>query len=184
MTRRRAVRVVIVALVLLAGIVAVAYAASVGAPRATASSADLIAQQRAAERDLERIYGAAVDQLKTTRSLKLAIPDAQAAQIESKYTDQLKALRQSALVAVAQAYGLPQDQQQVYAQQVVAALEAGPLPSATPVMLAPQLYQIVQRMGELAGQLVDAGVKEMTQSLPSSSPTATSRPSASPSPTR
>lgn len=182
MTRAALIRTVVVAIVVLAGAAAVAYAASVGAPRATANSTELAAQQRAAERDFERVYAAGIDQLKTTRSLHLAIPDSQAAQIETKYTDQLKALRQSALVALAQAYGLPQDQQQTYTQQTVAKMDAGPLPSGDPVMLAPRLYQIVQRMGELAGQLVDAGVKEMTQSLPPSpSPSGSARPSPSPS---
>lgn len=184
MTRGRVVRAVVALIVVIAGVVAVAYAAGVGAPRATASSSDLLAQQRAAERDLQRVYDAAIGQLKTTRSLKLAIPDSQAAQIESSYTQQLRALRQSALVAVAQAYGLAQDQQQAYTQQVITKMDAGPLPSATPVMLAPQLYQIVQRMGELAGQLVDAGVKEMTQSTAPPSPSPSRSPSPSPSPSR
>ncbi|MDQ2951666.1 MAG: hypothetical protein M3R54_05330 [Chloroflexota bacterium] len=173
----------VVAVAVLVGVAA--YAASAGAPRTTAGQAELNAQRAGVERAVQRVYAAAIEQLKTTRGLRLAVSDAQAAVIEQKYTDQLIALRQSALQALAEAYAVPADQQAAFVAQTINRLgSASAAPSAEPVMLAPRLYQIVQRMGELAGQLSDAGIKEMTQSTPSASPSATARPSASPSPTR
>ncbi len=65
-----------------------------------------------------------------------------------------------------------------YAQQAAARLDQA-VPSSAPVMLAPRLYAIVERMGQLTSQLSDRGVREMTQTTPTASPA----PSPSPSPT-
>lgn len=178
-------RIGLAALLLLAVIGGVAYAASAGAPRATAGQAELNAQRAGVERAVQRIYLAALEQLKTTRGLRLAITDAEAAAVEQKYTEQLKSLRVSALQALADAYAVAPDQAPAFVAQITARLDtASAVPSADPVMLAPRLYQIVQRMGELAGQLSDAGIREMTKTAPTASPTATARASASPAPTR
>jgi hypothetical protein len=184
----RVVRAVIAAVVLIAAFVGLSLAAAAGAPKLLATNAELDTQRSSTERAIQRIYAAGIDQLKTTRSLKLAITDAQAAAIYTKYSDQLSALRRSALEAVGAANGLAADASTQYAQQAATRLDAA-LPSSPPVMLAPRLYAIVERMGQLTSQLTDQGIREMTQatppsSSPSSSPTPTSspRPSTSPSP--
>ncbi len=188
---RGVLRSIIAAVVLVAVVAGLSVVAQVGAPRVSASSADLTAQRAATERAIERIYAAATDQLKTTRSLHLAITDAQAATIEQRYTDQLKALRLSALQAVANGFGESGDAAAQYAAQAASRLDGGPLASAPAVMLAPSLYAIVQRMGQLAADLQDRGIKEMTQApgasptaRPSPTPTASPSRSPSPSPTR
>ena len=94
-----------------------------------------------------------------------------------------------ALQAIGTAYGQTADQSAQYAAQIEPKLEAaGPTPTGAPVLLAPSLYSIVERMGQLTSQLTDAGIKEMTQSTPSATasptPSATASARPSPSPTR
>ena len=168
----RIVRAVIVAVVLIAAAIGLSFVAAASAPTIRATNAELDTT--------------GIDQLKTTRSLKLAITDAQAAVIQTKYNDQLAALRQSALQAVGAANGLTADASAQYAQQAAARLDAA-LPSSPPVMLAPRLYAIVERMGQLTSQLTDQGIREMTQATPASPSatptlTGTPRPSTTPSP--
>ena len=183
---RRWLRPIIAAIVALFVLIGLSFAANAGAPRAVPSAAELDAQRAGAELAVQRIYVAGIEQLKTTRSLKLAITDAQAAVIQQKYTDQLKQLRRTAFAAVGEAYGQSTDQSAQYAAQAEQRLDAAAAPSAPPVLLAPRLYLIVDRMGQLTSQLSDQGVREMTQAQPGASPppTGTARPSASPSPTR
>lgn len=172
---------IVVALLVLIGL---NFAASAGAPRAAATAAELDAQRSTTERAIQRIYLAGVDQLRTTRALKLAITDAQAAAIEQKYVDQLKQLRRSALAAIGDAFGQSADQSAQYATQAETRLGAAAPASAAPLLLAPRLYAIVERMGQLTTQLSDQGIKEMTQTPPAATPTGTARPSPSPSPSR
>jgi phosphoribosylformylglycinamidine (FGAM) synthase PurS component len=181
---RRVVRPLIGVVVVLVVLIGLNVAANVGAPRATATAAELDAQRATTERAVQRIYLAAVEQLRTTRSLRLAITDAQAATIEQKYVDQLNQLRRSALAAIGEAYGQNADQSAQYATQAETRLGTAVPTSAAPLLLAPRLYAIVERMGQLTSQLGDAGIKEMTQTPPAPTPTVTPRPSASPSPTR
>ena len=184
------VRVALAAVVLIVLLYGLSFLAAAAGPKVHATDGELDAQRSGAERAIERVYAAGIDQLKTTRSLKLAITDAQAAAIQTKYNDQLKALRQSALEAVAAANGLASDASTQYAQQAATRLDNA-LPTTAPVMLAPRLYAIVERMGQLTSQLTDQGIREMTQSTPSSSPSPSPTPSPSvrppspsPSPTR
>lgn len=182
----RALLAVVVAVVVVAGI---AFASSAFAPTSVATAAELDGQRAAAERAIQRISAAGVDQLRTTRGLRLAITDAQAAQIERKYADQLRTLRHDALVAIAVAFGQSADQSAQYATQTESRIETIATASAAPVMLAPRLYAIVEKMGQLAGQVSDQGIREMTQTTPASptaAPSSTPRttPTASPSPTR
>lgn len=175
----------LIALLLVAGGALVARAS---APIAVAGAPELATQRASAERSIDSVYKTGMQQLKTTRGLRLAITDAQAATIEQKYATQLKDLRHSALQALADAFALPADQTPAYIQQAETRLDGQPAQSAPPVMLAPRLYQIVQRMADLGSQLSDAGVREMTSPAPTGSPipspSATARPSASPSPSR
>lgn len=175
-------RWLIFAVVALAAVAGGAAAARAGAPTTVAGAPELATQRASVERSIDKVYKAGIEQLKTTRGLKLAISDAQAALIEQKYASQLKDLRRSALQALADLYALPADQATAYIQQTESRLDTQAAPaSAPPVMLAPRLYQIVQRMADLGSQLSDAGVREMTQAstgAPSPSP---ARPSATPS---
>ncbi len=190
---RRSLRWLVGAVVVIAAIVGLSVASSAFAPTTVASAGELDAQRGAAERAIQRVYAVGIDQLKTTRSLKLAITDAQAGAIEQKYADQLKALRRSALQAIGNAYGQNADQSAQYAAQIEPQLEAEAAASGAPVLLAPRLYAIVERMGQVTGQFTDQGIREMTQttpsappaSSPSAAPSSTPRPagSASPSPT-
>lgn len=180
----RVIRVIVAAVVLLAAIVGVSMAAAAFAPTTVATTAEIDAQRVATERAIQRVYAAGIDQLKTTRSLRLAITDAQAAAVEQKYSDQLKALRRGALEAVGAAYGGSSEQSAQYAAQAEPRLDAAAAASASPVLLAPRLYAIVERMGQLTSQLTEQGIKEMTQSspAPTPSPSSTPRPQPSPSP--
>ena len=179
---RRVLRALIGVGVALVALIGLSLIASAGAPKAIASSIELNAQRGTTERAIQRIYLAGVEQMKTTRGLRLAITDAQAAAIEQKYVDQLNQLRRSALAAIGEAYGQTGDQSLQYAGQAEARLGSAVPASAPPLLLAPRLYTIVERMGQVTSQISDQGVKEMTQASPP--PTGTARPSASPSPTR
>ena len=177
-------RWLIVAVVAIAAVAGGAAAARAGAPATVAGAPELATQRASVERSIDKVYKAGLEQLKTTRGLKLAISDAQAAVIEQKYAAQLKDLRRSALQALADLYALPADQATAYIQQTESRLDTQVAASAPPVMLAPRLYQIVQRMADLGAQLSDAGIREMTQAptgSPTPSATPTARPSASPS---
>ncbi|HYR92624.1 MAG TPA: hypothetical protein VEP48_00330 [Methylomirabilota bacterium] len=177
--------IVVAALVALVGL---SFAARAGAPTTVAASGDLSTQRSAAERSIDRVYKFGLEQLKTTRGLKLAISDAQAAAIERSYATQLKDLRHSALQAIADAYALRADQAAAYIAHTEERLDTSPAASAPPVMLAPRLYQVVQRMADLGSQLTETGIREMTKAptggpSPSPSPSATTRPNPTPSPT-
>jgi hypothetical protein len=178
-------RALLAAALVVGALAGLSLVASAGAPKTVASGAELDAQRAASERAVQRIFAAGLEQLKTTRSLKLAIADAQAATIEQKYTDQLKALRHTALEAVGDAYGQTADASARYATQTEAKLDAAGAAAATdaPVLLAPRLYAIVERMGLLTSQLSDQGIREMTQSTPSPTPTPSASPSLTPRPT-
>jgi len=189
MTQRRAagiridirlIRALVAAVVLVAAWIGLSFVAAAGAPTIKATNTELDTQRASTERAIQRIYAAGVDQFKTTRALHLAITDAQAAAIQTKYNDQLVTLRRGALEAVGAASGLAADASAQYAQQAATRLDAA-LPSSPPVMLAPRLYAIVERMGQLTSQLIDQGIREMTQATPPS-PSPTPRPSVTPSP--
>ena len=179
-------RVLVRAFVVVVAVAAVAGGAALartGAPIAVASSDVLGAHQASTERAVQRIYAAGVDQIRRTRGLKLAISDQLAAQIETRYVGELKTLRQSAVQAIGEAYGLRGDAANQYVQQTVARLDAAPAaaPSPSPVMLAPRLYAIVARMSELTAQLADKGTREMTTTEVPQTPRPSPTPSPSPS---
>jgi hypothetical protein len=187
---RNQLRTGLVAVAALVVLVGLSFAARAGAPTTVAASGDLNAQRSAAERSIDKVYKFGLEQLKTTRALRLAISDAQAAVIEQNYAKQLNDLRHGALQAIADAYALAPDQARSYIAETEQRLDGNPAASAPPVMLAPRLYQIVQKMADFGSQLTDAGIREMTKAptgapspSPSPSPSATTRPSPTPSPT-
>jgi hypothetical protein len=187
----RILALVVVALAVLIGIAAIA---SANAPRAAASAAELQLQQVAAERDVERAYEQAVDQVAKVRALNLAISAAQADLIANKAVADLKTLRHSAFVALGQQHGLSGADADAYAVSLEARFTSAPVakqPSPTPVLLAPRYYSIVSRMSELSSQLSEQATTQLTapasqapQPSPSPSPSGSARPSPTPSPTR
>ena len=147
-------------------------------PRAVATHDEVLAQQASTERAIQRAFGAAVDELHKARGLRLAITDAQAAAIEQRNLDDLKTLRHSALVSVAQIFNVTGPDADRYALATEARLDASPIPdrsAADPVLLAPRLYAIVQHMDDVAAQIGDRGVRDMT-----AAPTGSPRPTGGP----
>ena len=170
------------AFVLLAVLVGLAAVVRANEPTATATTAQLASQQGAAERDIERAYEQASQQVVKVRALNLAIGSAQADQIASKALADLKTLRHNAYVSLAQVVGLVGNDNENYATATEGKFDKTPLaagPSPTPVLLAPRLYTIVSRMSELATQLADQATNALTAPAPSAPPSAT--PAASPS---
>jgi hypothetical protein len=163
------------AVMVAAGILAVAARTGVLAatfdPITVADSRALGIQRTAAERGIQRAHANAVEQLRKTRELRLAITAQQAAAIEAKTLDQLRALRNSAFVSVAEALGQSGEAAARYATETATRLDAsgGAAPSDV-VLLAPRLQAIVARMSDLAVQLADNGTREMTNPDPSPSP--------------
>jgi hypothetical protein len=144
-----------------------------------ANASVLQTQQSAAERDVERAYEQAVNQVRKVRGLNLAITAAQADAIAQKAFSDLTALRHSAFVSLGQVLGLADvgayatGTEQRFDQAAVAAQ-----PSPLPVLLAPRLYAVVARMSELATQLSDQATTNLT------APAATPAPTVAPSPSR
>ena len=179
--RRRQALTLLGALVVLAAATAVVQSGIVAdalSPRRVATPDEVTAQQASAERAIQRAFAAAADQLKKARQLRLPISDAQAAAIEERNTMDLRTLRHNALVSLAQAYGVAGADAERYATLTAQRMDSLPVPDRNanaPVLLAPRLFEIVKRMDEIAAQISDRGVREMTVA-PSPSP----RPSPSP----
>lgn len=175
---RRRLLGLVLAIAALAALVIVAQTGLVAdalSPRTVASADAVRAQQASAERSLQRAYAAAVDQLREARQLRLPITDAQAAAIEQRNVNDLRALRQSALVSLANAFGVTGAEAERYATATAERLDALPVPERNanaPVLLAPRLFVIVQRMDQIAAQISDRGVREMTAPSPSPQPSA------------
>ena len=143
---------------------------------------DLRVQQAAAERDLERSYEQATTQVQKVRALKLAIPAAQADQIANKAFSDLRTLRHSAFVSLAQTLGGYAGSPDAYASNLERRFDDRPASaeqSAAPVLLAPRLYAIVARMTQLSGQLSDQATNDLTEPP---APASSSAPPASPTP--
>lgn len=164
----------LVAVLLIAGLAFSGALARGGMAMTVAGREDVVAQQAAAERHIGRGYDQAVDQVRKARALRLAIPAAQADAIATKALADLFALRHSALVSLGQAIGMGTDDAERWArtaEQAADARSGAARPSPTAVLLAPRLYAIVARMGELATQLSDAATTALTASpTPSPSP--------------
>jgi hypothetical protein len=180
------VRAVLVVLVLMA---AAAIAGSGVLQRAAtgttvADSATVLAQQAAAARNIARGYDQSTEQVQKARALKLAIPAQQAETIATKALADLRTLRHSALVSLAQTTGASADGAEQYAKSTEQAQDAArgtPVASTAPVLLAPRFYAIVSRFDQLAAAISDQATTDLTQS-PTTSPAPSARPT--PTPTR
>ncbi|HVR88211.1 MAG TPA: hypothetical protein VHG53_01535 [Candidatus Limnocylindria bacterium] len=182
------VRVIVgvAAALLVLGLIATGTLARVASGTVVADRAMVVAEQAAAERDLERGYERATDQVRKARALKLAIPAQQVDAIANKALADLFTLRHSALVSMGQLVGAPADAAEAYAKSTEQALDqkgGQQQPSAAPVLLAPRLYAIVSRFNDLATQIAERATTELTQS-PTPTPTPTVRPTPTPIPTR
>lgn len=169
---------VIAALLLVTLVTRVGLVATVFSPRAVATHDEVVAQQASTERAIQRAYAGAADTLHKARGLRLAITDAQAAAIEKTNLDDLKTLRHNALLSLAQAFSVAPPDAERYAtatEQRLDALGATDRTVSDPVLLAPVLYTIVQRMDEVSAQIADRGVRQMTAS-PTGSPQPTKSP--------
>jgi hypothetical protein len=169
----------LVAVLLVLALVGSGVVARAAEAKTVASESVLKTQQAAAERDVERAYEQAVDQVRKVRALNLAITAAQADAITLKAFSDLKALRHSAFVKMGEVLGLADVE--AYASGTEQRFEQAPVsaqPSPTPVLLAPSLYAVVARTSELATQLSDQATAGLT------APAATPAPTVAPSPSR
>ncbi len=181
-------RVVLRAVIVVAGVIVIVIALlfSGAVARATAATriadqSDLLIQQAAAERDLERAFEQATTQVGKVRALKLAIPAKQADDIATKALSDLRTLRHSAFISLGQSLGASASNSESYATNLERRFEERPVSadqSPAPVLLAPRLYAIVLRMTQVSGQLSDQATKDLTEP-PSSSPTPTASPTSS-----
>jgi len=183
-----AVAAVVLLVLLVAVLSGTGVLARVTDPVAVASPQIVAAQQAAAERDVERAYEQAVEQVRKVRALRLAIPGQEADAIATKAFDDLKTLRHSAFVALGQVLGLAAGDAEGYASATERRIEQAPVaaqPSPAAVLLAPRLYAIISRMSEVSTQISDKATNDLT--APAATPTGTPSPTGtrapSPSPT-
>lgn len=182
----------VVVLLALLAIVGFTMAARANEPVTVATSAQMQVQQAAAERDVERAYEQSAQQVARVRALNLPITAAQADQIATKAFTDLKTLRHSAFLSLAQVMSMAAAEAETYATATDTRFDQAPVTKQTaspsPVLLAPRFYAIVARMSELATLLADQATTQLTAppppSSPSPAPSGSARPSASPSPTR
>ena len=170
---------VVLAGFVLIGIIASGAIGRLAGGAAIADAGSVAAQRATAERDLERGYEQATAQVRKARSLNLAIGAQQADAIANKALADLSTLRHSALIAIAQSLGASADAAEASARSAEQALDARkgqPEASAAPVLLAPRFYAIVSRFNQLATQLSDQAVADLTQAA-TPGPTASPRPS-------
>jgi len=188
---RRSVRIGVsvgAALIGLLVIVGVAMAARANEPLTVATATQMKLQQSAAERDVERAYEQAAEQVTKVRALNLAITAAQADQIAAKALSDLRALRHSAFASLGQITSMVAAEAETYSTAAESRFDAAPVrkqtASPSPVLLVPRFYAVVSRMSELATLIADQATTQLTAPPPSSSPVGSARPSPSPSPTR
>jgi hypothetical protein len=188
----RIVLAVVVAILVLAAIFGIVTVVHANEPIAVATATQMKVQQTAAERDVERAYEQAVEQVRKIRALNLAITAAQADQISGKARSDLRTLRHSAFVSLGQMLNMTAAEAEVYSTATETRFDQAPVatqsPSPSPVLLAPRFYTVVSRMSELATLLADQATTQLTAPPPSAAPTATptatptTRPSGAPSP--
>ncbi len=142
----------------------------------------LIPQRAATEQGIARGFAAATDQLAKLNELVLPVTRTEAQAITQKAFGDLRTVRQSALAAVAQTFGMNAADADAYVRATDAQLDRASFASDAGVLLAPGLYAIVKRATQLYAQVGDAAAKQLTQSKPSPSASPTPLPSPAPSP--
>lgn len=165
----------IVALLALAVLQLAPVQRAIGAPPRVADAAAIAAQRVATEHALQRGFAHANQQLTDTRVLTLPISKADADAVQAKALDDLRTIRRSGLAAIAQVTHMPTGEVDAYIRSTDAALEAGSFEQETGTLLAPDLYTIVSRAGDLSQQVADNATREMTRARPTPSPSASPR---------
>ena len=143
------------------------------------SRVSLNPQRAATEQGIARGFVVAVEQLrKLTTDLVLPVSKAEAQTITDKAIVDLRTVRRSALVMIAEVTGMGPAETDTYLRTTEAKLDASTFTSDAGVLLAPDLSAIVSRANALYAQVGDAAAKLLTQ------PRATPTPTPAPSPTR
>ncbi len=172
------------ALLAVALIFAIGAAARANEPLAVASPPQTAVQQGAAERDVERAYEQATEQVRKVRALNLAITATQADQIAGKAFADLRALRHSAFVSLGQILGMAAAEADAYSTATEGRFDQAPLAkqtaAASPVLLAPRFYSVASRMSELATLIADQATTQLTAPPSQTSAPPTAQPSPSP----
>lgn len=138
-----------------------------------ADAATIAGQRIAAEHALQRSFAKARAQLTETRTLTLPVGKAEADAIQTKALDDLRTVRRSGLAAIAQVIHMPTAEADAYVRATDAVLESGNFDSEAGTLLAPDLYTIVLRAGDLSQQLADTATRALTQPRATPSPSRT-----------
>lgn len=165
----------IVALLALAAFQLTPVQRAIGAPPNIADAGAIAAQRVATEHALQRSFAHANQQLADTRALTLPISKADADTIHGKALDDLRTIRRSGLAAIAQVTHMPAGEVDAYVRSTDLTLEAGNFEQEPGTLLAPALYTIVSRAGDLSQQVADNATREMTRARATPSPTASPR---------
>lgn len=145
--------------------------------RPVIASANVVAAQRVAtEHTIQRAHIAAVGQLVQLNELVLPIGKAEAQTITDKAIADFRAIRRSALAAVAGAIGMSAVDADAYVRNKDPLLEGQTFASDPGVLLAPDLNTIVKSASRLYAQVGDAAAKQLTQARPTPTPSPTARP--------
>lgn len=146
----------------------------------TADAATIATQRVAAEHGLQRSFAKARRQLDDSRALTLPVGKAEADAVTAKALEDLRTVRRSALNAVGQVLRVPAGQMEAYVNSTDAMLEAANFDTEPGTLLAPDLYTVVSRAGELSQQIADTATRALTQprasAAPSGSPKVSPRP--------
>jgi hypothetical protein len=143
-------------------------------PPAVADLAAVAPQREAAEHALGRGYVKALDQLRSTSSVRLPVSAAQAAAIQQRAVADLKTIRRAALADLAHAAGLSGDAATAYISGTEPKLDdATPYANEPGALLAPGFFAIVSRADALFKAVADQATRDLTTApaTPSPSPT-------------
>ena len=143
---------------------------------AVAGANTVTVQRIATEHNIQRAHIAAVGQLVKLNELVLPISKAEAQAITEKAIADFRAIRRSALAALAGAIGLSVADGEAYVRSTDPLLEGQTFASEPGVLLAPDLNAIVKSASKLYTQVGDAAAKQLTQARPIPAPSATARP--------
>jgi hypothetical protein len=145
--------------------------------RTTVAGPTTLAVQRvAAEHAIARGWSAAVEQLRKLNELVLPVSRTDALAITDKAIEDLRVVRRSALLALANANGVSGADADAYVRVTDPALEGQSFANEPALLLAPEMDRIVTRASQLYSQVGDAAGKLLTQPRATPTPTASPRP--------
>lgn len=141
-------------------------------PPAVAGQGAVTAQRDAAERALSRGYGKAIEQLKSTGSVRLPVTATHAAAIQQQAVAELRTVRHAALADLAGATGLRAEAATAYINAAEPKLDVTSTDEPG-LLLAPGLFAIVSRANLLYAQVADRAIRELTTNPATPAPTPT-----------